>query len=55
MIDLFFLKINDRFKSQDGCVHKVHDRVASNATIMIGVGIGKFILKLANILINNLI
>jgi hypothetical protein len=26
---------------QEGCVHKVHDRVASNASVLIGVGIGK--------------
>ena len=25
---------------QEGCVTKVHDRVASNASILIGVGIG---------------
>ena len=34
---------------QDGCVTKIHDRVSSNASILIGVGIGIAFIQLMGI------
>lgn len=34
---------------KDGCVSKVHDRVSSNASILIGVGIGIAFIQLMGI------